>query len=396
MAKWEMVKLGEVCDVVSGSTPKTSDDRYWNGSYNWVTPAELNENTIEVFETDRKITELAIKETSLKSFPKGTVLLSSRAPIGKVAIAGTEMYCNQGFKNFICSERIYNIYLFWFLKSKTDFLNSLGRGATFKEISKTIVEKIKIPLPPLQEQQRMAKNLDLTSDLIKLYKTKLEELDKLIQSVFYDMFGDPVTNEKGWEVETLQQLIDKAIITYHLDGNHGGLYPRSEEFIASGIPYISANAIKNGAVDFSFAKYLSKERAEKFRKGVAQNEDVLFAHNATVGPVAILYTNEPYIILGTSLTSYRCNNLVLLPFYLKSYMESNGFKNQYIIEMSQTTRNQIPITTQRKYSFLLPPLPLQQKFADIVTKIEEQKAKVKTALTEAETLYNSLMQEYFE
>src|SRR5699024_1901632 len=129
-------------------------------------PAELTDESDVIYESQRKITQQAVTDSSLKSFPAGTVLLSSRAPIGKVAIAGIEMYCNQGFKNLVCSKNIYNRYLYHFLKSKTSYLNSLGRGATFKEISKSIVENIEIPLPPLDEQRKIAAVLDKVSDLI--------------------------------------------------------------------------------------------------------------------------------------------------------------------------------------------------------------------------------------
>ena len=110
--EWKKVKLGDVCKIVSGSTPKTHVKEYWNGNINWLTPAEVKENEIIIYNTERKITEKAVKDTNLKLLPKGTVILSSRAPIGKIAIAGTEMYCNQGFKNLICSEKIYSLYLY--------------------------------------------------------------------------------------------------------------------------------------------------------------------------------------------------------------------------------------------------------------------------------------------
>ena len=109
MVEMEKYKLGDICEIVSGSTPKTNIDEYWEGTIKWITPAELNDDTYIITDSVRKITELAVKKTGLKSFPEGTVILSSRAPIGKVAIAGCEMYCNQGFKNLICS-KIINIY----------------------------------------------------------------------------------------------------------------------------------------------------------------------------------------------------------------------------------------------------------------------------------------------
>lgn len=148
------VKLGDVCEIVSGSTPKTSIAEYWDGDLKWITPAEITDETYIITDSVRKITELGVKKTGLTPFPEGTVILSSRAPIGKVAIAGSEMYCNQGFRNLICSDKINNRYLYWFLKGNTTFLNSLGRGATFKEISKKIVADIEINLSDKEQQKK--------------------------------------------------------------------------------------------------------------------------------------------------------------------------------------------------------------------------------------------------
>ena len=115
-------KLGEICKIVSGSTPKTGNPEYWDGDIKWITPAEISDDSYVIEDSVRHITELGVQKTGLSSFPKGTVILSSRAPIGKVAIAGCEMYCNQGFKNLICSDVIDNRYLYWFLKGKTEYL----------------------------------------------------------------------------------------------------------------------------------------------------------------------------------------------------------------------------------------------------------------------------------
>ena len=196
----------------------------------------------------------------------------------------------------------------------------------------------------MEEQKKAAKQLGHIYHLISLRKQQLAKLDELVKARFVELFGDPVINPKGYLVKPLQELIDMGYITYHLDGNHGGDYPRSEEFVDSGVPYIGANSIVNGEIDFSMAKYLTEERAGKLRKGIAQNEDVLFAHNATVGPTVVLKTTEPKVILSTSLTAYRCNKSNLLPNYLKAYMQSDGFVRQYSGEMKQTTRNQVPIT----------------------------------------------------
>lgn len=152
----EWVKLSELGEIVSGSTPKTAISEYWNGSICWISPAELADMSGVINDSVKKITENGKNSCSLRLMPVGTVILSSRAPIGKVAILGKEMCCNQGFKNIVCSEKVLPEYLYYLLGYNTIFLNSLGRGATFKEISKQIVGNIKIPLPSIKKQKQFA------------------------------------------------------------------------------------------------------------------------------------------------------------------------------------------------------------------------------------------------
>lgn len=202
----EKKRLGDICEIVTGATPKTNIKEFWDGDINWITPAELTEDTYIINESLRKITTEGVEKTGLKSFPKGTVILSSRAPIGKVAIAGCEMYCNQGFKNLICSKQINNRFLYWYLKGHKEYLNSLGRGATFKEISKAIVENIEICLPTLEKQEKYADILEQCNGIIQIKKGQLRKLDTLVKSRFVELFGNPISNSYGLPEATLPEL----------------------------------------------------------------------------------------------------------------------------------------------------------------------------------------------
>lgn len=155
-------KIGNVAEVVGGSTPKTEKREFWGGNNCWITPAEIDDDSFIVKNTVRRLTDEGVKSCSLKRLPIGTVLLSSRAPIGKVAIAGVEMYCNQGFKNLICGQSLNSIYTYYLLKFNSEYLNSLGRGATFKEISKAIVDNIAIPVPEMERQNQFAAFVEQT------------------------------------------------------------------------------------------------------------------------------------------------------------------------------------------------------------------------------------------
>lgn len=189
LQKSDWTTISSIGTVVSGATPKTSVDEYWDGDYKWITPAELKNDTGYLYDSIRKITHAGIDSCSLKLMPVGTVILSSRAPIGKVAIAGTELYCNQGFKNIICHDNIIPRYLYSLLLFNTDYLISLGRGATFKEISKSIVENIKIPVPPLDLQNQFAAFVEKTDKSKLAVKQTLEKAETLKKALMQEYFG---------------------------------------------------------------------------------------------------------------------------------------------------------------------------------------------------------------
>ena len=183
------VTIKEIGTVVGGATPKTDHDEYWGGSYRWITPAELDGDSGYIYDSVRKLTKAGVESCSLQEMPVGTVILSSRAPIGKVAIAGNTFYCNQGFKNIICKEGITPRYLYTVLLLNVEYLNSLGRGATFKEISKGIVESIRIPVPSMELQQQFAAFVEQTDKSKLAVQKGLQELEILKKSLMQQYFG---------------------------------------------------------------------------------------------------------------------------------------------------------------------------------------------------------------
>ena len=177
----DAIELREVTEIVLGSTPNSKNERYWNGNLCWITPSELSDDSFEVANTERHISEDGAKSANLTLMPKGTVLLSTRAPIGKVALTTCPMYCNQGFKNMICTDGINNVFLYYTLKYNKNRLQSMGTGTTFKELSKKIIESIKISVPPIQAQK------EFESIYRQADKSKFDGF----KSQFIEMFGNP-------------------------------------------------------------------------------------------------------------------------------------------------------------------------------------------------------------
>lgn len=378
------VKLGEVCKVVSGTTPKSSCPEYWNGTLNWVTPAELKDDSDIVYETERKITLRAVQDTGLKPFSIGTVLLSSRAPIGKVAIAGTEMYCNQGFKNLVCSGSIYNRYLYHFLKDKTEYLNALGRGATFKEISKDIVENIEIPLPPLETQRHIAAVLDKVSDLIAKRRKQLDKLDEMVKARFVEMFGDMVSNVNQFSVSQLGIVCDVR------DGTHD-----TPQYCERGYPLVTSKNVTGGKIDLSSCGFISEEDFLAINKRSKVDEgDIIMPMIGTIGKPVIVSFEPHFAIKNVALIKFPPGAHVK-NIYIKTLLESDYFDRMVLAKIRGGTQKFISLGDIRNLKIAIPPIDLQNQFAAFVTQTEKTKAAVQQALEKLETLKKALMQEYF-
>lgn len=183
-------KIKDIAEVKSGATPRTSVPDYWDGDILWVTPVEINEEEIYLYDTNRKITEAGVESAALKAIPENSVLLSSRAPIGKVAINKKRLYTNQGFKSIVPREDyILPIYLYFLLYFNNEYLNSLGNGATFKEISKKVVENISIPIPPLELQEQFAAKVEAIEAQKAKLQTSLEEMETLFDALMQEAFS---------------------------------------------------------------------------------------------------------------------------------------------------------------------------------------------------------------
>lgn len=382
-----MVKLGEICTVVSGSTPSSSVAEYWDGNHIWITPAELSDDSFIIYDSVRHITDRAIQETSLKSFPEGTVILSSRAPIGKTAIAGCNMYSNQGFKNLICSESIYNKYLYFFLSAKTEYLNSLGRGATFKEISKHIVENIEISLPAIDEQKKRAAILEKLMRLIHIRRKQHSKLDQLVKSRFVEMFGDEhsfhswVTCKVGNIAEVCVGIVIKPSQYYTLD-------------IKSGVKAFRSLNIGEMYIKNKNWVYFTMEGHQKNQKSIVKENDVLIVRSGSPGTACVV-TKEyaGYNAIDIIIAHPNCKKIN--PFFLAMFTNMPHGMNQIREKTGGAAQQHFNIGGYKNITIILPPLPLQEQFAAFVQQVDKAKSSIKQSLETLETLKKSLMQEYF-
>ena len=359
-------KIGEICKIVSGSTPKTGIAEYWDGDEKWITPAEITDETYVIEDSVRKLSKLGVEKTGLSSFPKGTVILSSRAPIGKVAIAGCEMYCNQGFKNLICSEKINNRYLYWFLKENTAYLNSLGRGATFKEISKQIIASVEIDVPEIEQQLVIVEDLEKISTIIQMRKQQLQKLDELIKARFVEMFGD-IRYDNRFPLVQLNELADI--------GSSKRIF--ANEYVGSGIPFYRSKEIRElgSGLKPSVELFITRERYNDIKEkyGIPKVGDILIAAiGATIGYSWIVDTENPFY--------YKDGNLIILsvkdnvnPVFLNHAM---GILIEEIKRKGAVGSAQLALTIEKleRMRVANPDIKLQNQFADFVHQVEKSKS----------------------
>jgi type I restriction enzyme, S subunit len=270
--------------------------------------------------------------------------------------------------------------------------------------------QLHIPLPRVKEQTAIASVLSDVDTLIEKLEKLIAKKRAIKQGAMQELltgkrrlpgFGEGMgykQTEVGvipedWDIHLIQKLIDERIIVGHLDGNHGELYPKTHEFKQYGVPYVAANNLENGRVNFGACKFLSEERAARFRKGRAKNGDVLFAHNATVGPVALVSTKLNCVILSTTVTYFRSDPAKLYNAYLLYSLQSPSFVKQYRAVMSQSTRNQVPITAQRKFKIVLPStINEQTAIASVLSDVDTEIEMLEKKLTKYRLMKQGMMQ----
>ena len=230
---WEVRKLGEVCEILNGGTPKTKVSDYWDGTIKWITPKDLGKlETRYVSDTPRKISVLGLQKSSAKLISENSIILSTRAPIGHLAINKSEMATNQGCRGIIPSKKMDVYYLYYFLFSSVELLNDLGTGATFRELSTKALASIDIPLPSLSEQKRIVAKLDKAFDAIDQAKANaeknLQNMQELFESYLNGVF-DPSTrsgSKDGWEEVKWKDVLEvRSGRDYKSIVNPNGKYP---------------------------------------------------------------------------------------------------------------------------------------------------------------------------
>jgi len=274
-------------------------------------------------------------------------------------------------------------------------VRSFIKGATRAKLTKGDASRIPFPLPPLKEQKRIAAILDKAENLRRKRQQAIQLADEFLRSVFLDMFGDPVTNPKGWEVMKISDAIDNGSILEVQDGNHGNDHPKVSDFSEEGYPFVAANVVRKGKILFNKCYYLDESWLRKLRIGFAKPNDVLISHKGSLGFTAVLDDSYETYIFSPQTTYYRLNPGKIEPEFLKGYFDSNYFQRLFQKEGIQSTRAYLGITRQKEQPVMIPPIEMQRKYVEIVRSFNKRMETINNAANSMPTLFNSISQRAF-
>ncbi|HFC9432405.1 TPA: restriction endonuclease subunit S [Vibrio cholerae] len=385
---WSNVALSTLVDIKGGGTPSKANPEYWNGSIPWASVKDFKSSDLNG--ASDYITQEGIDNSATSLIPRGNLIVPTRMALGKIAINSVDIAINQDLKALIIKDEsvVDTEYLFRCIQSKSEEIVRQGKGATVKGITVDVLKNLQIPLPPLETQKQIAAVLEKADQLRKDCQQMEQELNSLAQSVFIDMFGDPVTNPKGWEIVTIGDLL--------LSANYGTSEKASTE--KKKYPVLRMNNITyEGNWDFSSLKYMDMSEDDE-DKYLVESGDILFNRTNSkelVGKTAVYREATPMAYAGY-LVRARCNELAH-PEYISSFMNSR-FTKKTLQSMCKSIVGMANINAKefQKISVAKPPIELQQEFARRVEAIRAEVEATKQQGYEYDHLFNSLMQKAFK
>lgn len=385
---WEYKKLGEVGQIVTGFTPSTKDEsNYSPKEYCFVKPSDLpSQGIADIEETEYFVSQVGLSKSRV--LPTGSVLVSCIGSIGKIGILTKEACSNQQINAIIPQDETDSRFIAYSLYAQRFVLESIANAPVVPIINKTDFSKIRIGIPPKSTQLAIVSELDKINELIRLKKEQLKDFDNLAQSLFYEMFGDPVENEKGWEAKKLGEIGElKNGLNFSKDENG-----HSIKFL--------------GVSDFQNKKSIASDQLDCISLSECVQEDYLLK----TGDIVFVRSNGKKELIGRSVKMYitepttysgfciRCRitdekvdkdyiAILLKTPIIRQFMTNSG-RGCNISNLNQKVLNSIPT--------ILPPLPLQRLFAQRIEQIEREKSEVQKSIQDLETLLASRMQYWFE
>lgn len=390
MRGWTSEPLGDLCEINIGRTPSRVRADYWGPGHAWVSISDMSGNS-RVGATRETITDQAIREAGCKIVPAGTLLMSFKLSIGKLAFAQKDVYTNEAIAALpikkpkkLCKEFLYRAL------EATDFSEMGDRAAKGRTLNKKSLALIEIPLPPLDEQRRIAAILDQADALRRARRRAIERLNDLGQAIFYEMFGDPAMNPMGWEEYELSFVSEKFS-----DGPFGSNL-KSEHYTEAGIRVIRLQNIGVGEFLDEDHAYVSEAHFATLRKHECRPGDVVVG---TLGDpnlrACIVPENIGRAINKADCVQIRVDKSVATPEFVSAMLNIPSLEHKAQDKILGQTRSRISMGRLKTLIVPRPPLEQQKAFSKIVVALEGEKQKIKKYGERLDALFTSLQHRAF-
>jgi type I restriction enzyme, S subunit len=371
--------LDDLITMKGGGTPSKKIKEYWDGDIPWASVKDLTSTCLS--KTQDYITKAGLENSNSNLIPEGSIILATRMAVGRVCINDFPVAINQDLRALFCSDKILSRYLLWFLLSSTHILENQASGATVKGITLDAIKNLEVPLPPLEEQKRIAAILDKADRVRRKRQEAIRLTEELGRSIFLDMFGDPVTNPKGWKTCKISKIASV----------HRGKFtprPRNDpRFYNGNYPFIQTGDITSAKGYLTKYKQTLNEDGIKVSRSFNPGSIVIAIVGATIGETAILKSEMycPDSVIG--ITPYDLRSSEYIEYSLRYWKQI--FRDQ----APQTARANINLETIRPLEIPCPPIELQEKFKFVYE--WSFKNTNRAVYQESENLFNSLLQRAF-
>ena len=355
--------LGELCDIVSGGTPSRSHIEYWDkGSIPWIKIGNIKGKYVST--SDEYITQAGLDGSSAKMLPKGTLLYTIFATLGEVGILTIEACTNQAIAGISIkhNDEISTDFLYYYLKSKKSYVNKIGRGVAQNNINMSMLRALEVPVPNIAEQSRIVSVLDSVASVVTIRQQQLEKLDELVKARFVELFGDPLTNPKGYQEKYLSEIAEYW----------NGLTYKPDDVANEGTIVLRSSNIQNASLDFADTVRVNCKIGTK--KYVQDNDILMCSRNGSaklVGKVALIKELSEPMSFGAFMMIIRS---AYYPF-LMTYFQLPAFRSQ-ITTGATTTINQITGRMLDNVKLAIPDIESAKDFSAFTNQVDKSKLQV--------------------
>ena len=408
---WVDVEIGEIAEVIGGGTPKANDANNFTAPGDgiaWLTPADLSGyKAKEIARGTRDLTLQGYQSSSAKLMPKGSLLFSSRAPIGYVAVAANEIATNQGFKSFVFSDGVDPSYAFYYLKSIRQLADSLGTGTTFKELSGATAKTLPFRLAPTAEQTCIAVKLDELLAQVDTLKARIDGIPSLLKRFRQSVLAAAVSGRltEDWHEEChapsyQQKTIGKLFKL--IDGDRGPNYPKKNDYQPHGYClFLSTKNVRKYGFDFNDKCFISEEKHQALRAGLLSRGDIVITTRGTLGNVASYDESVPFDVvrINSGMLILRKIEPELENEFFKILIASPSFQKLIDDQRSGSAQPQLPAKIIREFQVSI---PFVREQTEIIRRVEQLfafadqlEARVKAAQARIDHLTQSILAKAF-